>query len=144
MIEINELSNKIYEEQQNELGNLIKQRLKELYEISKKKGINDFGWKYGIPFMNDYENEYDFVCAFDEYCNTEVLLMMRCNCLSWEYAAHRFKFDERGNLVITAYYDYEKEEYVEDCEVDFNYRDRAHIFNMGSVIDMIEQELGVE
>ena len=141
---INELSNKIYEEQQNELGSLITHRLNELYEISRQKGINDFGWKDGFPDEDDYENEYEYDCAYEEYRDTEVFLMMRCDCLSWEYAAHRFKFDERGDLVITAYYDYEIEEYVEDCEVDFNYCDHAHIFNMGSVINMIEQELGVE
>lgn len=127
----------------NTLTELIPQRMKELYEISKHKGINDFGWKNGYPNSDEYDDEDMYEYDYEDYLSTEFFLLIKHEWTTRELAAHRFKFDEAGDLVITTYYDYREEKYHEDTEICFNYIDCWNIWNMSWIIKMIEDELGV-
>ena len=138
MNRITKITNSLYNDLHMVLGDQIDQRMEELYEISKQKGINDFGWKQGLPQKNDCEGIYE------AYRNSEVFISIDYDYLLREYAAHRFKFNDKGSLVITAYYDYRDEQYHDNCEVWFFYYSCDNIFNMAKIIEMIERDLGIE
>ena len=109
------------------LVRLIPERIKELSDIAKQKGINDFGWE---PIAIN-EEDVTHITTFDEY-------------IANEYIAYRFKFNNDGELVITEYYDYRTCRYVDDREIPFSYIAWYNIPSMIKIISLIEEELGVE
>jgi hypothetical protein len=51
---------------------------------------------------------------------------------------------ENGEIVITAYYDDENDEIVEDCELYFSYDYAENYRAVAFCIDVIERELGLK
>ena len=108
------------------LVRLIPERIKELSDSAKQKGINDFGWE---PIAI---NEADVHLATFEAL------------IANEFVPYRFKFNNDGELVITEYYDYRTCKYVKDQEIPFSYTAWYNIPSMINIITLIEEELGVE
>ena len=148
MKEITELSEKIWDEVY-EFNKMIEKRLKELYEISKQKGINDFGWKDELPCEDDFETEEDFESANEEFQNHAFNLIR----YGWDYASNtreypccfRFRFDDEARLIVTSYYDESENENITDCEISISYDDGCFNYRqLPCIIEMIEVELGVK
>jgi len=108
------------------LVRLIPERIKELSDIAKQKGINDFGWE---PIAINEEDVH--LTTFEEF-------------IANEFVPYQFKFNNDGELVITEYYDYRTRKYVKDQEIPFSYTAWYNIPSMVLIIDMIEEELGME
>jgi len=144
---IKELSQKI-EEEVSELNEMIEKRMKELYEISKKKGINDFGWKDNVPFEDDFETEEAYESASEEF-HEKAFNLIR---YGWDYASntrefpycYRFKFNDRGSLVIAAYYDESEVEPHTDCDIVISVNDGYNYRQLVNIIHIIENDLRVE
>ena len=144
---ITELSQKIGEEV-SELNEMIEKRMKELYEISKKKGINDFGWKDNVPYEDDYETEEAYQSAWDDFCENAFNLIR----YGWDYASntrefpycYRFKFNDRGSLVIAAYYDETEDGPHTDCDIVISVNDGYNYRQLVGIIRIIEKDLGIE
>lgn len=147
MKEITELSEQIWEEV-SELNKMIENRLRELYEISKEKGINDFGWKDNVPSEDDFETEEDFESANEEFQDHAFNLIR----YGWDYASntrefpccYRFKFDDKGSLVIAAYYDESEGEPHTDCDIVISVNDGYNYRQLVEIIHIIENDLCVE
>lgn len=142
MKEIFDINHKMTEDY-FKLERLIPKRIGELYEISKQKGINNFGWKGGWPKEDDFDDPEEYEAVREEFLGYEFFITTYDDYISKEYAAYRFKFDDCGELVITEYYDYRVDKYVDNYEIRFSYTDWKNIPCLVSIIAMIEQELGL-
>lgn len=125
----------------------ILNRLYELCEISKQKGINDFGWKGPVP-DDDYDNyDDDEEYLYDDFCDSQFsfIIMDDFSYQTHEYLITRFRFDyDRNELVGTEYYDDDTRELRTGCHIRFTKSDKCNWRTGYYLVKMIEQELGVE
>lgn len=113
-----------------------KKRLQELFEIAKKVGINDFGWKEAIPA--EIDNDTDRKCYDDSRVR---FVCYDKSGYAQGYSGWRFKFDEKGGVVFT---EYEKGGVIDesvDGEVAFSTEDGDNFRAANTIIQVIEKEL---
>lgn len=122
-----------------ELVSSQKKRLYELFEISQKTGINDFGWKDGEPVEEEYKDKDDFDTAWDRFVNSKICFIWRGEdyCIK-EYCGWRFKFDDGGNIIFTELEEADENFEQETC-FDIGTNDNFKAAN--EVIRIIEKEL---
>jgi len=145
MTEIDKLTDKINDDLR-ELDDLLYKRINELAKIAKQKGINDFGWKDGLPDEDDFSNGVEFEIECDCFREHQfgIILYDDFAYQTSECLCHRFSFTDRGELIATEYYDDEDDELKEDCEVYFHYTDYGNWQKTVGIIRMIEEELGLK
>ena len=137
--ELEKLFNNIYDARRAYLEK-ARERLKQLSEIAAEKGHDeDFGWlEDEVPDSDEDEEEYE---RFDEM-KFHVIRYDDFAYQTSEIIGVRFRL-ENGEIIITAYYDDDEGEIVEDCELYFNY-DYAENYNaVAFCIETIEKELGL-
>ena len=123
------------------LKEMIHDRIKELYEISKQKGINDFGWKGECPNEDDYDDPDEYDAAYWAFAAYRLYID---DCSLYSREAYRFKFNDKGKIVIAGYYDHHEDRYVTGCELCIADVWWGNVREMVGLIHLIEQELGVE
>lgn len=125
----------------------ILNRLYELCEISKQKGINDFGWKGPVP-DDDYDNyDDDEEYLYDDFCDSQFsfIIMDDFSYQTHEYLITRFRFDyDRNELIGTEYFDDNTRELQTGRYIRFTKTDKCNWRTGYYLVKMIEQELGVE
>ena len=137
--ELEKLFNNIYDARRAYLEK-ARERLKQLSEIAAEKGHDeDFGWlEDEVPDSDEDEDEWE---RFDEM-KFHVIRYDDFAYQTSEIIGVRFRL-ENGEIIITAYYDDDEGEIVEDCELYFNY-DYAENYNaVAFCIETIEKELGL-
>lgn len=114
-----------------------RERIKELSRIAAEEHEEDFGWMTDeVPDSDEDEETYEefqelqfHVIRYDDfaYQTSEVIGI-------------RFRL-EGGEIVITAYYDDDEDEIVEDCELDFSYDYAENYRAVATCIEIAEREL---
>lgn len=135
--ELRRLHNNVYDARRAYLEKAT-ERLKQLSEIAAEKGHDeDFGWlEAEAPDSDEDEDEYE---RFDEM-KFHVIRYDDFAYQTSEIIGIRFRLDN-GEIIITAYYDDDNGEIVEDCELYFNY-DYAENYNaVATCIEIVEREL---
>jgi hypothetical protein len=117
-----------------------RERIKELSQIAAEEHEEDFGWTTDeVPDSDEDEDEY-------ESFNESKFHIIRYDDFAYqtsEIIGIRFRL-ENGEIVITAYYDDENDEIVEDCELYFSYDYAENYRAVAFCIDVIERELGLK
>ena len=116
------------------------ERLKNLSQIAAEQHEQDFGWQGNeVPDSDEDEEAYE---DFDE----SKFHIFRYDDFAYqtsEIIAIRFRL-ENGGIVVTAYYDDEDDEIVEDCELYFNYDFADNYRAVAFCIEVAERELGLK
>ena len=120
--------------------NKARERLKELCNIAAEKHEQDFGWMTGeVPDSDEDEEAYE---EFEE-SKFHVIRYDDFAYQTGEIIGIRFRLDNSA-IVITAYYDDEDDEIVEDCELYFNYGFADNYNAVAFCIEVAERELGLK
>ena len=117
-----------------------RERIEELSQIAAEEHEEDFGWTSDeVPDSDEDEEAYeDFsesqfhVIRFDDFAYQ-----------TSEIIGIRFRLEGSG-IVITAYYDDNEGEIVEDCDLYFNYDFADNYRAVAFCIDVAERELGLK
>ena len=117
------------------------ERLKKLSEIAAEKGHDeDFGWLDSEEPDSDEDED-----GWEQFQESQ-FHVIRYDDFAYqtsEIIGIRFRLDN-GEIIITAYYDDDNGEIVEDCELYFNY-DYAENYNaVAFCIETVEKELGLQ
>jgi len=137
--ELKKLFGNIYDARRTYLEK-AKERLKQLSEIAVEKGHDqDFGWlEAEAPDSDEDEEAWDYftesqfhVIRYDDFAYQ-----------TSEIIGVRFRLDS-GEIIITAYYDDDNGEIVEDCELYFNYDFAENYSAVAFCIEVIEKELNL-
>ena len=116
------------------------ERLKKLSQIATEQHEQNFGWMSDeVPDSDEDEEAYE---DFDE-SKFHVIRYDDFAYQTSEIIGIRFRL-ENGEIVITAYYDDENDEIVEDCELYFSYDYAENYRAVAFCIDVIERELGLK
>lgn len=137
--ELSQLLDNIYDAQRYFIEK-AEERLKTLSKIAAEQHEQDFGWTSDeVPDSDEDEEAYeDFeesqfhVIRYDDFAYQ-----------TSEIIGIRFRLED-GSIVITAYYDDEDGEIVEDCELYFNYDFADNYSAVAFCIDVAERELGLK
>lgn len=117
-----------------------RERIKELSQIAAEEHGEDFGWMTDeVPDSDEDENEYEnfsdsqfHVIRYDDFAYQ-----------TGEIIGIRFRLEGSG-IVITAYYDDDGGEIVEDCNLYFSYDFADNYRAVAFCIDVAERELGLK
>ena len=135
--ELKKLFSNIYDARRAYLEK-AQERLKHLSEIASEKGHEeDFGWlEDEVPDSDEDEDEWErfqesqfHVIRYDDFAYQ-----------TGEIIGVRFRL-ENGEIIITAYYDDDSCEIVEDCELYFSYDCADNYSAVAFCIETIEREL---
>ena len=116
-----------------------RERLEELFNIAAEKHEEDFGWTSDEVPDSDEDEE-----AYEEFSESQ-FHVIRYDDFAYqtsEIIGIRFRLEGSG-IVITAYYDDEDDEIVEDCELYFSYGYAENYNAVAFCIETIEKELGL-
>lgn len=117
-----------------------RERLEELFNIAAEKHVEEFGWTSDEVPDSDEEEE-----AYEEFSESQ-FHVIRYDDFAYqtsEIIGIRFRL-EGGEVVITAYYDDDSGEIVEDCDLYFNYDFAENFRAVAACINVIERELGLK
>ena len=117
-----------------------RERLEELFNIAAEKHEEDFGWTSDEVPDSDEDEE-----AYEEFSESQ-FHVIRYDDFAYqtsEIIGIRFRL-EGSAIVITAYYDDEDDEIVEDCELYFNYGFADNYNAVAFCIEVVERELGLK
>ena len=117
-----------------------RERLEELFNIAAEKHEEDFGWTSDEVPDSDEDEE-----AYEEFSESQ-FHVIRYDDFAYqtgEIIGIRFRLDNSA-IVITAYYDDNDGEIVEDCELYFSYDYVDNYRAVAFCIDVAEQELGLK
>ena len=144
MNKIDDLFRKV-DDEIRELRNLLFERIGVLSKISAEKGINDFGWKNGMPDEDEYDDEDEYESDWESFNESQFSFILTDDFAyqTGEVLITRFKFDG-GELVGTEYYDDDEVVLCTDACVRFSIIDERNLKSVYYLIKMIEEELGVE
>lgn len=118
----------------------INNRLAELCEISKQKGINDFGWKDSVPDYDCEKYDEDFRDSQYQFFTVDEFAYQ-----TREYLITRFKFDYDRNILIgIEYFDDDNGVLKKDRRIYFPKNSDCNWRESYYLVKMIEQELGIE
>ena len=137
--ELRQLFDNIYDAQRAFIEK-AQERLKKLSQIAAEQHEQDFGWMSDEVPDNDEDAE-----AYEDFDESQ-FHVFRYDDFAYqtsEIIAIRFRLEE-GSIVITAYYDDEDGEIVEDCELYFNYDFADNYRAVAFCIDVAERELGLK
>ena len=117
-----------------------RERLEELFHIAAEKHAEDFGWTSDeVPDSDEDEDAYEefsesqfHVIRFDDFAYQ-----------TSEIIGIRFRLEGSG-IIITAYYDDDSGEIVEDCGLYFSYDFADNYRAVAFCIDVAERELGLK
>ena len=137
--ELDDLFHKI-EELHDTYIEKARERVEELFNIAAEKHEQDFGWMSDeVPDSDEDEEAYeDFeesqfhVIRYDDFAYQ-----------TGEIIGVRFRF-ENDDIVITAYYDDDDGEIVEDCDIYLDYRGADNYRAVAFCIEVAERELGLK
>ena len=116
------------------------ERIKELSQIAAEEHEDDFGWMSDeIPDSDEDEDEYE---SFSE-SQFHVIRYDDFAYQTSEIIGIRFRLED-GEIVITAYYDDDNGEIVEDCDLYFSYDYAENYRAVAFCIDVAERELGLK
>ena len=116
------------------------ERLKTLSQIAAEQHEQDFGWQGDeVPDSDEDEEAYE---DFDE-SKFHVIRYDDFAYQTSEIIGIRFRLED-GEIVITAYYDDDSGEIVEDCELYFSYDYAENYRAVAFCIDVAERELGLK
>ena len=116
------------------------ERLETLSQIAAEQHEQDFGWTSDeVPDSDEDEDAY---AEFDE-SQFHVIRYDDFAYQTSEIIGIRFRLEE-GEIVITAYYDDDDCEIVEDCELYFSYDYAENYRAVAFCIDVAERELGLK
>lgn len=117
-----------------------RERIKELSQIAEEEHEEDFGWMSDeIPDSDEDEDEYE---SFSE-SQFHVIRYDDFAYQTSEIIGIRFRLED-GEIVITAYYDDDNGEIVEDCDLYFSYDYAENYRAVAFCIDVAERELGLK
>jgi len=116
------------------------ERLKTLSQIAAEEHEEDFGWTSDeVPDSDEDEDAYEefqesqfHVIRYDDFAYQ-----------TSEIIGIRFRLED-GEIVITAYYDDDEGEIVEDCDLYFSYDYAENYRAVAFCIDVAERELGLK
>ena len=117
-----------------------RERLEELFNIAAEKHEEDFGWTSDEVPDSDEDEE-----AYEEFSESQ-FHVIRYDDFAYqtgEIIGIRFRLDNSA-IVITAYYDDNDGEIVEDCELYFSYDFADNYRAVAACIEVIERELGLK
>ena len=117
-----------------------RERLEELFNIAAEKHEEDFGWTSDEVPDGDEDEE-----AYEEFSESQ-FHVIRYDDFAYqtsEIIAIRFRLEGSG-IVITAYYDDNDGEIVEDCELYFNDDFADNYRAVAFCIEVVERELGLK
>ena len=137
--ELRQLFDNIYDAQRAFIEK-AQERLKKLSQIAAEQHEQDFGWMSDEVPDNDEDAE-----AYEDFDESQ-FHVFRYDDFAYqtsEIIAIRFRLED-GSIVITAYYDDEDGEIVEDCELYFNYDFADNYRAVAFCIDVAERELGLK
>ena len=117
-----------------------RERLEKLFHIAAEKHAEDFGWTSDeVPDSDEDEDAYEefsesqfHVIRFDDFAYQ-----------TSEIIGIRFRLEGSG-IIITAYYDDDSGEIVEDCGLYFSYDFADNYRAVAFCIDVAERELGLK
>jgi hypothetical protein len=116
------------------------ERLKTLSQIAAEQHEQDFGWTSDeVPDSDEDED------AYEEFLESQ-FHVIRYDDFAYqtsEIIGIRFRLEGSG-IVITAYYDDDSGEIVEDCDLYFSYDFADNYRAVAFCIDVAERELGLE
>ena len=116
------------------------ERLKTLSQIAAEQHEQDFGWQGDEVPDSDEDEE-----AYEDF-NESKFHVIRYDDFAYqtsEIIGIRFRL-ENDEIVITAYYDDNEDEIVEDCELYFSYDYAENYRAVAFCIDVAERELGLK
>lgn len=117
-----------------------RERLKELFNIAAEQHEQDFGWTSDEEPDSDEDEE-----AYTEFEESQ-FHVIRYDDYAYqtsEIIGIRFRL-EGSEIVITAYYDDDSGEIVEDCDLYFSYDYAENYRAVAFCIDVVERELGLK
>ena len=117
-----------------------RERLEELFNIAAEKHEEDFGWTSDEVPDSDEDEE-----AYEEFSESQ-FHVIRYDDFAYqtgEIIGIRFRLDNSA-IVITAYYDDNDGEIVEDCELYFSYDYADNYRAVAFCIEVAERELGLK
>ena len=117
-----------------------RERLEELFNIAAEKHAEEFGWTSDEVPDSDEEEE-----AYEEFSESQ-FHVIRYDDFAYqtsEIIGIRFRLEGSG-IVITAYYDDNEGEIVEDCDLYFSYDFADNYRAVAFCIDVAERELGLK
>lgn len=117
-----------------------RERLEELFNIAAEKHEEDFGWTSDEVPDSDEDEE-----AYEEFSESQ-FHVIRYDDFAYqtsEIIGIRFRLEGSG-IVITAYYDDNEGEIVEDCDLYFSYDFADNYRAVAFCIDVAERELGLK
>ena len=117
-----------------------RERLEELFNIAAEKHEEDFGWTSDEVPDSDEDEE-----AYEEFSESQ-FHVIRYDDFAYqtsEIIGIRFRLEGSG-IVITAYYDDDEGEIVEDCDLYFSYDFADNYRAVAFCIDVAERELGLK
>ncbi len=117
-----------------------RERLEELFDIAVEKHEEDFGWTSDEIPDSDEDEE-----AYEEFSESQ-FHVIRYDDFAYqtsEIIGIRFRLEGSG-IIITAYYDDDSGEIVEDCGLYFSYDFADNYRAVAFCIDVAERELGLK
>ena len=117
-----------------------RERLEELFNIAAEKHAEDFGWTSDEIPDSDEDEE-----AYEEFSKSQ-FHVIRYDDFAYqtsEIIGIRFRLEGSG-IVITAYYDDNEGEIVEDCNLYFSYDFADNYRAVAACIEVVERELGLK
>ena len=137
--ELSQLLDNIYDARRSFIEK-AQERLETLSQLAAEQHEQDFGWMSDeVPDSDEDEESYeDFeesqfhVIRYDDFAYQ-----------TSEIIGIRFRLEGSG-IVITAYYDDDESEIIEDCELYFSYDYAENYRAVAFCIDVAERELGLK
>ena len=117
-----------------------RERLEELFNIAAERHAEDFGWTSDEIPDSDEDEE-----AYEEFSESQ-FHVIRYDDFAYqtsEIIGIRFRLEGSG-IVITAYYDDDSGDIVEDCDLYFSYDFADNYRAVAACINVIERELGLK